>query len=805
MADRKQLFSKRFILPLLVLFAFVIRMISLSRISSNGNMYFTGTDAFYHMRRVFYTTENFPSVLTFDSYLNYPLGYDIGWPPLYDHAIALLALVLGMGSPDTGTIEFAGAVFPALIGALTLVPLYVASSAIFDKRTALVSAAVFSLIPVHLAVSIAGATDHHVAEVFLAASAYAFYLLSLKSGRDADLSFSDIRTGKLNQAARRSVLYSILSGFMLVLAVFTWMGSPVFIGLIGVFVFVQLTADIKLHRSSEYILISTIIVFLTTLVLVIPLIAMVVRPGLEFSGMFLSWFHVAYIASLLVGTVILGLIAGSVVSKKLSWYYYPAVILVLSGIGIMVLRTLSPEFYQNTIGGIQYLLVSSSTVLGTVAEAQPLFYNRGFTIRPLWNSFFIFSILAIIGILFSGLKLTREKYMPEMVFFFVWSVIIIVLTISQRRFSYLLALNVAMLSGFFLSVSYTYLVNGTVHTSNKRVSGKKSRSKKAASIDSKPSSAERRSALKALAGDSSATRFLLMVLTAIIVLVMSAQVLGLVTNPGIPSTDWRESLEWLESNTPETSYFSDPSLEPEYGVMSWWDYGNWILYIAKRPVVANNFQTGVEDSAHFFATLNESESLSILDRNNAKYVVTDHLMYATKSGAIFEIAGEDYMMGQDFATFYNSRDMRNTTLVKLHILDGSYIGRLRLIHESPNSEIKIIFGGNEEEGVPIKNVKIFEYVAGARIYGSAEPDQEVHVTVGITSNQGRQFTYENMAAADSSGLYELRVPYHTGGSNAGITADPYYVVYQESTGIRQEVGVSEEDVLQGNEIRVDLM
>lgn len=817
MVDRKQLSGKTILLPFLVLFAFIIRLIPLSEISVNGNIYFTGTDAFYHMRRVFYTTENFPSALTFDSYLNYPLGYDIGWPPLYDYAISVLALALGLGSPDAGTIELAGAVFPALAGAMALVPLYFASSVIFDKRTALLSAAVLSLIPIHLYVSMAGATDHHVAEVFLATSAYAFYLLSLKSGRDAGLSFSDIRSGNPGKVARRPLFYSAASGIVLVLAVFTWLGSPIFIGLIGVFVFVQLTADLKLQRSSEYVLISTIVMFLTTLVLVTPLIALVVRPGLEFSGMFLSWFHVAYIAALLAGIVMLGLIARITASKKLSWHYYPAAILALSGIGILAMRALSPEFYQNTVGGIQYLLVSSSTVLETVAEAKPLFHDYGFTLRPLWNNFFLFSLLAVIGILPGILRLIRDKYMPEMVFFFVWTVIVILLTVSQRRFSYLLAVNVAMLAGFFLSTAYTYMASGTSRESKgssaKKQSGSKakskykskSKSKNRVPMTAKSPSAQGGGSSKSTRAGFSATPVLMVILVVMLTSVLFTQVLGILSRPGIPSADWQESLEWLGSNSPETSYFSDPSREPEYGVMSWWDYGNWILYIAKRPVVANNFQTGVEDSAHFFAGSNESESLSILDRNNVKYVVTDHLMYATKSAAIFRIAGDEYMMGQNFTAFYNSMDMRNTTLAKLHILDGSHLGRLRLIHESPNSEIKMVLGGNEEEGVPIKNVKIFEYVEGARIYGSAEPNRQVHAKVGVTSNQDRQFTYENTAMSDESGHYEMRVPYSTGGSDTGMTADPYYEVYQEGTNATREVAVSEEDVVQGNEIRADLV
>jgi len=58
--------------------------------------------------------------------------------------------------------------------------------------------------------------------------------------------------------------------------------------------------------------------------------------------------------------------------------------------------------------------------------------------------------------------------------------------------------------------------------------------------------------------------------------------------------DWNEACQWVRDNTQKTSYTyaADIGTSPEYGVMSWWDYGNYILYRAERPAVANNFQTG---------------------------------------------------------------------------------------------------------------------------------------------------------------------------------------------------------------------
>ena len=113
---------------------------------------------------------------------------------------------------------------------------------------------------------------------------------------------------------------------------------------------------------------------------------------------------------------------------------------------------------------------------------------------------------------------------------------------------------------------------------------------------------------------------------------------------------WQESLNWLKTSSPETSYYLQPSETPEYGVLSWWDYGNWIVYISKRPAVSNNFQTGVEDSAHFFTTDSEQEAKAIMEKLKVKYVITDTLMANGKFGAIVELAGKDIENYYDIKT-----------------------------------------------------------------------------------------------------------------------------------------------------------
>ena len=95
-------------------------------------------------------------------------------------------------------------------------------------------------------------------------------------------------------------------------------------------------------------------------------------------------------------------------------------------------------------------------------------------------------------------------------------------------------------------------------------------------------------------------------------------------SPPKPSDDWYDSLIWLRENTP------DPGKTPQYGIMTWWDYGNWILYISKRPVVANNFQIGGDEAARFFIEPDEALANKIMDMRKARYVVVDRRMGLNK-------------------------------------------------------------------------------------------------------------------------------------------------------------------------------
>ncbi len=144
--------------------------------------------------------------------------------------------------------------------------------------------------------------------------------------------------------------------------------------------------------------------------------------------------------------------------------------------------------------------------------------------------------------------------------------------------------------------------------------------------------------------------------------------------PRVLPLRWRvtgqESLAWLKENSNTTSFFEAPQKTAEYSVMSWWDYGNWILYLAERPVVANNFQAGVADAAKFYLSESEEEATAVLDARGSRYIFADYNLIYGKLSALTTWANEDlssYMRMEDYGSQYAvipQERLFNTTLGK---------------------------------------------------------------------------------------------------------------------------------------------
>jgi asparagine N-glycosylation enzyme membrane subunit Stt3 len=368
-------------------------------------------------------------------------------------------------------------------------------------------------------------------------------------------------------------------------------------------------------------------------------------------------------------------------------------------------------------------------------------------------------VLVLISYMWHSWQSIEKK--EGMLLFLVFAILTLILTIEQIRFLYLSSITMGILISILFFRTVEYISQRMVNLSaNLRLS-------------------------------------ILLLLFIILVLPTILEAVSITEAVPQIAGDWYESLNWLEQNSNSTSWYDNPDKTPEYGVMSWWDYGNWIIYQARRPVVANNFQTGIADASKFYLSESEDIAMAVLDVRKTKYVITDYDMLYGKLSAIAIWANKDpsqYQSIQDmgpYMTVVPTKKLYQTTLALLHFIDGSSLGHLRLIHESHS-----IVGQNP----PTSSLKIFEYVPGAVIRVSPAPKQKLVALVNMTSNQGRKFMYVN------EGISEVKVPYSTEKRYDTHAITPYLLVSVNSpTDMKtKNINVTEDDVLHGKIINVTL-
>ena len=705
----------------------LLRLIPAKNAIVDGAVLFYGYDSFYHIRRIHYTAENFPSPLWFDSYLNHPQGLDLLWPPLFDQVVAGAALLFGGGAP---AVEMAGALAPPVLGALAIPVLYLLAKKLFGVRVAILSAFLLAVDPKHIGRTHFGFTDHDALESLLILGA----LLLL--------------TYALTERDKR-VWFGAAAGVFLAAVGYTWLGAPIYMGMILIYATVQAAFDLRDGGSSAETVVPLAAAFGTALLLLLPF-----REE--------AWLHPSFLGSLgaLAALAFIYLLYRLFEAKTASWLFFvPAVavcvyIAAILGHSCGMIRGAGSLFWE----GIGYFFFGG-VAGGGILEATAIYKLIDLVSLPaLGLAFSALGLCIVIRLLWSA-PIPRDRLL-----FLVWTVFSLGLLIPQVRFIYLFSLSSSVLIAHLFYSVYD------------RIEGSKRL---------RPSSKTPLS-------------------IAFLAVLLLPSLAGVVTISGDRpeiSGDWAETLEWLSENTPETAGYQRPDRPAEYGVLSWWDYGNWILLQSRRPVVANNFQAGAQDAARFFLSETEDEAIAVAEARDVRYVITDYKIVYTKLPAIPPWIGEDpdsYIVistDPDIVTFEHTKRFLSTTLARLHLFDSSDLGSFRLVFESK---------ATKGFGYPTKEVKVFERVAGARISGTTPYERPMGVILEMTSNQGRRFHYYN-SAMPVDGRYEITVPYSTDGGGQIRSVGPYLVgpVEDFAGGDYRIVDLTEEDVLSGRGVEVN--
>ncbi|OPY39034.1 MAG: Dolichyl-monophosphooligosaccharide--protein glycosyltransferase AglB [Methanoregula sp. PtaU1.Bin051] len=616
------------------LFALWLRLIPMLNLGNSDILTLVGSDdPLYNLRQVEQVLHNFPGYAWFDAMTHFPDGDFIYWGPLFTYILVIACMIAGAVTR------------PEIIGATLLVPpilatilvpiMYYVGKSCGDWKTGLLSSGFIAVVSgQYFYRSFYGYLDHHIAEVFFATIFCLTYIYALKEARAAEI---DIKNkGSLKKPA----LFAFMAGIAYLLGLFTMPTMILFAMIVAIFTLIQFVIDFYRRDDSKYLVLINSVIFG---VAVIGLLLFGIKSMDQISLAVYSVGHIYAYLSLIGGTLALWLVAKAL--KTHNRHIYPLLLVCIGGAVSLFLLILSPDIFN-------LLITSFFAFFGQAAEVLTVQEARAWDISMAWQTFNYGLVLMAFGLVILAYKNIKEEH-PHQVFALVWSVIILISTWQHIRYEYYLAVNVALLSAvtvtFAFDISWPDISRRIIRKSA-ATPGKEEQV--TVTPEGKRGKRGKKERIKQDARQSDRT----LIQYGVLFLISVVAILFVITSVNYSYTnassgviqmnpDWRESLEWLGNNTPSTGVDYYAIYEQKtykypaqaYGVMSWWDYGHMITFLAKRIPNANPFQRGVAGdtgAASFFMTTSEDAANTIADKLGTQYVITDIEMDSGKFWAM---------------------------------------------------------------------------------------------------------------------------------------------------------------------------
>lgn len=585
-----------------------IRVQSYSSLQKSYGIVFSGNDPWYHFRSVMYVVNNWPSVMKTDPLSGYPEGASPGtFGTIFDQLIATIALLLGLGSPSEELVKTALALYPVLLGVLIAIPTYFITKRFTGSRKAgLFSSIILAFQPgSFLSRSVAGVSDHHIAEVLLL-MCLIYYICELFDYFNEEViiyEFLKNESLRENKTLLVKIVSPVLFGSMYLLM---WPPSTGFIGLI---LATAIITSVLLYTKKA---IEPNLISVATFSVVLASVSVVFAESYGASFAEVSGLDVLVYLSIAVVSIL------TIALKRLldktdnrSRVYFVVSAGVLASIGFVFLYYTNQSIIVSVIQIAERSLGLGSSAVGTIGEQQALSLQQlvvqyGLTI--------VFGIVGM-GLYFKDCYSSYQNDSDFVSKFILVSItaFILVATFRVSRFGYYLA----PLISIFTSILY-YRVFSSIDLPD---------------INN----------IKIYHG----VAFIIAIglLVPYLAYPVNSSAIARGDSVGTASyNEWHDSLEWMSENTPEIGLSQYESVKDTgdytysndtYGVMSWWDYGHWITVTGERVPVANPFQQNANVAADYLLADNISEaeeSVDISSENESiRYVAIDWQMVSPNS------------------------------------------------------------------------------------------------------------------------------------------------------------------------------
>jgi dolichyl-diphosphooligosaccharide--protein glycosyltransferase len=537
---------------------------------------FAENDAWYHMRLVDALVRDFPWRIWHDPYLLHPGGDSVNAGPMLDWIIAAAALVLGAGAPSPRLVDVVGAYVPPVLGALTVVPVYVLGRELFSRNAGLWAGFMVAVMPGQLLErSVLGFTDHHCAEVLLSTTALMFVVLALKVSPNASWYRTPVLAAGL-----------VLGAYLL-----TWGGGVLFVAILVAWAVLQLLVDALRDGETDDVVRVVLPVLLIAAMMVLPWAR--TRP------------HFAYQLGSLVGgaMVIWALRFSRRMARRHDWNgavwvaAAAAVACASAALAVVVMGDSASSLASDA------RRVSPFRPQGFIVEAQPLMASKQWRPIPLWTEFTSSLVLAVIGGAMLLWRAGTGHRSRGIVLLGCWTATTIFATFGQVRFAYYLAVNVALIGGF----------------ASDRAIG---------AVGAIRASAPTRVLATCLMG-------CLVIVPSISILRPLPHASAALNANWYDALTWLGANTPEPFSNRDEYYHPGPagSAVADYGVLALWDYGYWITRVARRVPVTNPRQAGVPEAAAFLLSSNEPDANRVIERLGARYIAVDWQLQATSPWA----------------------------------------------------------------------------------------------------------------------------------------------------------------------------
>lgn len=655
-------------------------------------------DPWYYYRLIENCIRNFPERIWFDPMTQYPYGTYTHYGPFLVYLSAILAILSNATSGEA--LRSVLVFIPAVGGILTIFAVFLLAKIAFGERAAIISAILIAIIPGQfLHRSMLSFNDHHVWEVLWMCLSLSFFLLILKA-----------------EWNRRGIILAFLGGLSFGMYILTWAAAFTFGLLMISAFFLALLLKIKIPENAYKL---AVLYFIFSALVFLPFAFKGPSDPALYSPMQLSMliFYAIAVAFLWQFDARFERIAKYIRIGKEN------TLLLLAIAGLFVISTIFPQF-SITVGTVTGYLQPKGGAL-TIGEVQPFFIQYGeFTLAPAYYHFGTAFFFAVPMVAYLAFRVYRKRDVCDLTML-LWAIALLIALAGQNRFAYYFAAVSAIFAGLAMDKVFEIMHFYRLISREKRIS---------------------------------ALRISLAILLAFLLIyptysLAEAQSRGV----GAINKQWFEAMVWLRENTPENGYedyyyqlyapgnprekYSYPF--ETYGVISWWDYGHWILAIGKRMAIANPFQQGIGNfydeipgAAPFFVGRNESYAEKIAEALNVRYVVTDiematgkfyamatwaegdlplaykyydGILYLTPQGKLS--IGYDVPFGSIGLTRIPNELYYETMAARFHIFDGSGLKHYRLVYESePSDEWKFY----QSIGTSPLEIAIYETIQRAK-------------------------------------------------------------------------------------------